>query len=809
MVSSFALALLLMSASASAAPTFLAVDTTLNGLPISAKSEILEDATGEWTIDEVTSETLADRFEPATESLNFGYSDSAFWLRFSTENRLSVPAHWLLLVAYAPLDSVQFYDSDADGRWRRREIGDTLPFGQREIRHRFPVFSVAQAPGRATYYVRVRTTSPVNIPLSLSSPDAFERMRERQTPLLLAYFGLLAGMVVFNMLLFITVRDRSYLYYVLYVSSMTMFLFTHNGFSHQLLWPEATTWSSQCLMVIGAAAMVFATQFARTFLDSQRHMPRTDQLLRTYMVAAFVILFVAAIGPFGLLYKIGSVMTLVTVTTLLIVAVTLWRRGHVEARLYVLASATVLAGIGTGVMKSMGMLPSNVLTAWGYQVALALEAMLLSIALAYRINLMKAAVEVMNLELESRVDARTNELATANEQLRKEIDERLASESKRQVLERQFHQSQKMEALGRLAGGVAHDMNNVLSAIMTMASLVAKRMKPGDSERGSVEEILAAAGRGADLTTDLLGFTRQGKYEKRHICLAGAVDKVTQLLARTASKKIDLQVECDGNAYVEGDPSQLHHALMNLCLNANHAMNDDGVLRIGCELVVLENEDVPDLSAGRYVKLWVSDTGRGMSEELVARAFDPFFTTKDQGEGTGLGLAMVYGTSKNHGGTVTLRSTLGRGTTVTMFLPAAEPPSQAPPLSVPRAPLPTGSGTILLVDDEIHIRRATRRSLRELGYDVLVANNGREAMEVYREHRDEIVLVILDMLMPEMDGAETFDAFKAQGLLAPVLLSSGYSMQDLPTELLEQGAAGYLPKPYDMSALARAVAAVL
>jgi signal transduction histidine kinase/CheY-like chemotaxis protein len=799
----------LVSAAVGAAPTTIDIHTTLGARTITTQAAILEDPTGRMTIEEASSATAAGRFEPTPESITLGYTRSAFWLRLSTDNRSAAEMKWLLLVDYAPLDSVQLYDQKADGSWRMREIGDTVPFARREIRYRSPVFPVVQAPGPATYFLRVRTTSPVNLPLSISSPKAFERMRERQMPLLLSYFGLLAGMILFNLLLLLTVRDPSYLYYVLYVSSMTLFLFTHNGLSHQLLWPAATTWSSQGLMVIGGSALLFATQFARSFLDTRKHMPRMDRLLRLYIAIAFVTMCISAIGPYGSLYKFASVMTIVTIATLLAVAVTMWRRGVEEARLYVVASATVLAGIATGLMKALGLLPSNFLTAWGYQIALALEAILLSTALAHRINLMRSAVGAMNLDLESRVDERTEELATANEQLREEIDERLATEAQRQAMERQFQQSQKMEALGRLAGGVAHDMNNVLSAIMTMASLVAKRMRPDDAQRDNVEEILDTAKRGADLTTNLLGFARQGKYEKRRISLADAIDKVEQLLARTASKKIDLQMACGGGAFVEGDSNQLHHALMNLCLNAIDAMDDEGVLTVDCQVVELDGEEIAGLQAGRYVRLQVRDTGRGMSEEVAGRAFDPFFTTKEQGEGTGLGLAMVYGTAENHGGTVTLASIIGEGSTATMYLPAVEPPSLAPAASERVSLLPTGTGTILVVDDEIHIRRAARRSLQDLGYDVLLANNGREALEIYREHQADIVLVILDMLMPEMDGAETFELLQERGLEAPVLLSSGYSMQEIPAELLEQGAAGYLAKPYDMSALAKAIAAAL
>ncbi len=377
-------------------------------------------------------------------------------------------------------------------------------------------------------------------------------------------------------------------------------------------------------------------------------------------------------------------------------------------------------------------------------------------------------------------------------------------------LQQQLQQSQKMEAIGRLAGGVAHDMNNILGAIMGSASMLKLETPEDDRRAEDIATILDACRKGRSLTRDLLGFARKGKYIKERISLNDVAKEAEALLTRTISKKIVVEMQLNPELeIVEGDRSQIVHALMNVCINAADAMRDVGTLNITTKNVTLDRPPeaaVSEFTPGRYVRLDIVDTGVGMSKEMLKQVFEPFFTTKEKGQGTGLGLSMVYGVVKNHGGLITIESEERVGTTVSFFLPVLKH-SSLEIVEAKQRQLDTlrGQGGILVVDDEEMVRNSTRRLLVRLGYTVLVAASGQEALILYRENRREISLVILDLIMPEMDGVETFEALRAIDDDVRVLISSGYSKDERVERMLSRGKVGFVSKPFDAAALAEHV----
>ncbi|MCP4676997.1 MAG: response regulator [Deltaproteobacteria bacterium] len=394
----------------------------------------------------------------------------------------------------------------------------------------------------------------------------------------------------------------------------------------------------------------------------------------------------------------------------------------------------------------------------------------------------------------------------------RDISKRRSSDEEKCELEEQLRQSQKMEAVGTLAGGIAHDMNNVLGGIMGFASVLKMEIPLDDPRSRDIDEILTSAKRGRDLTRDLLGFARKGRFVKKRISLNRTVRETVNLLERTISKKIIIDVHlADRLDDIEGDPSQVSHALLNLCLNAAEAMDGVNTLTLTTEnrqLTRTESSRHPNLEPGRYVAVTVIDTGKGMDNETRQRVFEPFFTTKAPGEGTGLGLAMVYGTVTNHGGTVTVDSQIGRGTTVALLLPSAKGAPIAPSrtsISLSDHELRCRGMKVLLVDDEALIRTAGQRMLEKLGVGVFLAENGIAGIETYRKHQSEIDLVILDMAMPEMDGAECFRRLIEFDPEVSILVSSGFAKGKDTEELLESGAVGFLPKPFEMKHLTSAL----
>ena len=373
--------------------------------------------------------------------------------------------------------------------------------------------------------------------------------------------------------------------------------------------------------------------------------------------------------------------------------------------------------------------------------------------------------------------------------------------TERRKLEEQLLQAQKMESIGNLAGGIAHDFNNLLGGILGYASFAKKKMSPKDPLYHSLNSIERSATQAAELTKQLLGFARRGKYQVKPINCNALVQELARFLKRTMDKRINLKIELDPHLHlIEGDETQLQQSLINICLNARDAMPSGGILKIVTGNQTLSNnfgEKQREGKKGDYVKITLSDTGIGMTQELCSQIFEPFFTTKEPGRGTGLGLSMVYGIIQNHGGYIELKSEPGQGTSFELLLPAlAELTIEETPPLPPGRIIPKGSETILFVDDEEIIRQLGADILEDVGYKVLFASGGEEAIRIYQQKRKKIALVILDMVMPGLGGRETFLKLKEINSKIKVLLSSGYSTNEGVGEILKEGVGGFIQKPY-------------
>jgi PAS domain S-box-containing protein len=389
----------------------------------------------------------------------------------------------------------------------------------------------------------------------------------------------------------------------------------------------------------------------------------------------------------------------------------------------------------------------------------------------------------------------------------RDIGARKRADREQRELRVRYEQTQKMESIGRLAGGVAHDMNNILGAVMASGFSIEAVLPPGSPEEADVKTILSACYRGRDLSQNLLGFARKGKYVKEIIYFNSLIKEIITIVERTISKRLVIRAVLNRSlSLIEGDRAQLQGAVMNVCLNAAEAMDGVGTMTLRTDNTALERPMTTladPLEPGPYVRLSIADTGRGMDERTAKKALEPFFTTKPRSKGSGLGLSMAYGVVANHGGAIFLDSRLDVGTTVTFYIPASGKTEPKPESRIrrKRAGEFRGAGAILLVDDEDLILLSSRKLLEKLGYTVLIAENGRAALETYRNHGKSISLVLLDMLMPVMDGVETFHRLRAIDPQAKVLLFSGYNRDDQVNALLEDGAIGYLQKPFDIQML--------
>lgn len=385
-------------------------------------------------------------------------------------------------------------------------------------------------------------------------------------------------------------------------------------------------------------------------------------------------------------------------------------------------------------------------------------------------------------------------------------------EQEKEHLEDQLRHSQKMEAIGTLAGGIAHDFNNLLTGILGYADSLKYGPKSEERVLKAASVIQSAAERASELTKQLLGFARKGKLLVQPVDVHQTICEVSALLGRTIDKKIEIVHDLKARpAFASGDPTQIQQIVLNLAVNARDAMPDGGTLTFATESVNLSKSDLKpgeEIVPGNYVCIRVEDTGTGIPPEILDRVFEPFFTTKEPGDGTGMGLATVYGIVKNHGGRIEINS----GTTGTAFrayLPTVTEAALAEhEESAPQAPA-RGTGRILVIDDEEIVREISTDLLESFGYDVVTADNGHQAVEYYSQHQSEIDLVIIDMIMPELNGRECFRAIRELNPEARAILSSGYSREGAVQEILNEGMLGFVQKPYRADQLCEAVADAL
>jgi len=401
-------------------------------------------------------------------------------------------------------------------------------------------------------------------------------------------------------------------------------------------------------------------------------------------------------------------------------------------------------------------------------------------------------------------------LAVKVQRALREVEDR----AKHRLLEEQLRQSQKMEAIGRLAGGVAHDFNNLLTVISGYTQLMLVRMPPGNDLRTEVEEVAKAGERAASLTSQLLAFSRKQILAPAVLNLNETVSETKNLLERLIGEDVEFAAVLDpdlGNA--KADPGQIQQVIMNLAVNARDAMPRGGKLTVSTGNVVLDERYVkenPGSQAGPHVFLSVSDTGSGMDQKTLSHLFEPFFTTKEQGKGTGLGLSTVYGIVKQSGGSIWVSSELGRGTTFRLYLPRVDQPVEpVRKTGVAPAAAPKGTETVLLVEDEEAVRKLTHAILSRKGFKVLVAGDGQEALETLQRHEGPVHLLLTDVVLPRMGGREIALQVTKLRPEIKVLFTSGYSERAfVENGILEPGIV-LLSKPFTPEELLRKVREVL
>jgi len=439
-----------------------------------------------------------------------------------------------------------------------------------------------------------------------------------------------------------------------------------------------------------------------------------------------------------------------------------------------------------------------------------IEEVLVRVETHLSLRSLQKTLQATNETLEKRVEERTAELASTVQRLEEQITERQREEGWRVALEGQLHQSQKMDALGRMAGGVAHDFKNVLAVILGYSDILGQ-MEYDEKTLARVNEIKLAAGRGSALTSQLLAFSRRQVFQPSVMSLNQAVVEMEKMLDRLVGEKVNLSLALQPDlATVRADPGQIDQVVMNLAVNARDAMPEGGGLQFATtEVEIGRSEADVKKPAGRYVVLSVTDTGTGMDEETRRRIFEPFYTTKEDGKGTGLGLATVHGIVNQSHGYLEVESEVGKGTTFLVYLPALAGAVQEEGKSRPVGGQIQGTERVLVVDDEPEFREMVRQLLEGLGYAVLMASGGLEALEIAEQEERPIHLVLTDVVMPGMNGRELADKISVTLPDSKTLYMSGYMDDAIVHSGLSGGELAFLQKPFTREDLAYKIREIL
>jgi two-component system, cell cycle sensor histidine kinase and response regulator CckA len=393
-----------------------------------------------------------------------------------------------------------------------------------------------------------------------------------------------------------------------------------------------------------------------------------------------------------------------------------------------------------------------------------------------------------------------------------DITERKQTEEENAILQEQLRQSQKMEAIGQLAGGVAHDFNNLLGGIMGNAELIKMQTVAQSQVDRYVNRIIDASNKAADLTHQLLAFARKARVNFVPVDMHASIGNTIELLTHTVDKRIDIQKDFSASlSKVNGDSNQLENALLNIGINARDAMPRGGVLSFATANITIDGSNKPhdalDLAPGSYLRISIRDTGTGMNEETMSRIFEPFFTTKDPGKGTGLGLAAVYGCMRQHNGHISVDSIQGKGSVFTLFLPVTS--AIVGKKHVETNAQVTGKGSILVIDDEELIGASACELLAKIGYTPSFMTNPSQALEFYRTNFSSIAAVILDLIMPAMNGLDVFRELKRINPEVKAVVASGFSDEKIERQVMEEGAVAFVGKPYTISDIASALAGAI
>jgi signal transduction histidine kinase/CheY-like chemotaxis protein len=756
----------------------------LQQLSLGTRIDILEDTRKQWTIHDIVSEQVAALFTPShVDAPAFGLTSSAYWVRFSVVNPSAKEISWYLEIAYPPLDRIDLYISAPPDHLQHRIFGDRLPFNAREVKFRNFIVSLQTAPrSQQHYYLRFENAGALNLPLTIFSPSALSEKINNEQLSLGIYHGAILIMLIYNLFIFLSVRDVSYLYYVLFNSMWVLAMLTLNGLTFQYLWPQMVWWANKSLLFFFCTAFTFGAQFSRTFLNTGNNTPIYDRILRGLLGLGCFGMFASLVTNYHFSVRLTTIIGLTSVIVWF-TGVRCWWRGYRAARYYVIAWTSLILGIGVLSLKNFGLLPHNAFTIWAPQIGSAMEIILLSLGLADRIK-----------QLQQRVAERTRELLQKNEELEKAKQAAETANRTKSIF----------------LANMNHEIRTPLSTILGYADILRRETDLTARHLAAVNTISDSGRHLLGLINDVLDLSKieAGRMElqESHYDLAALIDNLSQMFEmRCQAKGLAWHIEWreegrdqresvpSSRLAVHGDEGKLRQVLINLLSNAiKFTESGEVVLRI-------DMAQAADRIA--HVTFHVIDTGIGIAEADQSKIFSAFdrVVSLERQEGTGLGLAIAQKQVALMGGHLAVESQLGCGSRFFFTLPFTLAASQGTEGGEQHGNIiRLAEGVMvkaLVVDDVAHNRAVLTHMLREVGVEVATAENGQQALAHIAADRPDIVF--MDIRMPMVDGVSAVQhILETYGCAGPKLVAvSASAMQHERERYLAVGFDAFLAKP--------------
>jgi two-component system, NtrC family, sensor kinase len=686
----------------------IVIEENQSSLIIGEYINYLEDPSGEWDLNTVIDKSSEFR-QSNIQVPNYQYTKSAYWIRFNVLNR-SQSEDLAIEISNTQLDYIDLYVPNGLNYLHTR-MGDQLPYAARVVNHQHFIFPIVLKPGQgATYYMRFQSVEQLSIPITIGKREIVLTNNYRTDIFAGTYFGIMFVMFFYNLFIYFSVRDKSYLFYVLYIGSIALAQGTLLGYTYKYFWPDNSYLNHLSVLIFSAMAGYGAIQFARIFLQLEVHLPRINKGLTVFELIYAGALVIYLFGLQRISYNMLDFAALFLSLYALYFSIKLSLTGQRTAKFFLFAWSFFMIGMFIYVARNMGWLPYNFFTKNVLLMGSGLESILLSVALADRINILKREKEAsqaealrtaeenallvtqQNVVLEAKVKERTQALETANNELELTLSNLKSAQT-------QLVNSEKMASLGQLTAGIAHEINNPINFVTSnvvplkrdlddVFALIEvydqlqlelsedqqkfekvirfKKEIDFDYLKEEIRMLLNGIGEGANRTAEIVKglriFSRLDESDLKKVDLNEGIDSTLVLLNSAMSNRIQVVKNYDPDAYLECYPGKLNQVIMNIANNAIHAMLVDTEKKNGTLTITTKAQ-------ADSINITISDTGMGMSEEVRAKIFDPFFTTKGVGQGTGLGLSIVYSIIELHKGSISVASELNIGTTFSIDLP--------------------------------------------------------------------------------------------------------------------------------------------